>query len=92
MLLRSDGREIVNGAINLIESEFVVPDPGTRDQFLRAHQHPLIDFLQFVAGHRIVRRIEIMNVAQHVAKRVAQFPIRLGKPRQDHRRNAAHLP
>ncbi len=71
-----------------MELEVLVPFAATRHQVFGAQQHPLVQLRHFTPRHRIARGIEIRQVAQHIAERVAQLAIRIHQARQNRRRHA----
>ena len=46
-----DGGEVVNGAINLVKFEIVVPDAAAGDDLFGAHENTLVEFEQLISRH-----------------------------------------
>ncbi len=73
--------KIVQRVEDAMKFKSLVPFAALRDQFRRARKHPAVELFHFGVGHGIARGIEIGEISQREAKRVAQLAIRLGKLR-----------
>ena len=83
-----NGGKVINGTVDLVEGVLVRPEAAARNQVFGAHQNPLVNLLQFLTGNRIRRRVEVVDIAQHIAERVADLAVRFRETGQNHRRNA----
>src|ERR1700687_3067587 len=65
--------EMVHPVIDLVEGELVVPVADVGGEGASLAQHVLVEFFHLLEGNRVFYRIEIVEIAHNVAKRVANL-------------------
>ena len=73
-----DDGELVDGLVDAVKFEGLVPAEDFLGEFAGAGEHVLIEWQKFGFGHSIARGIESVEIAEQEAEGVAQLAIELG--------------
>ncbi|MPM49894.1 hypothetical protein SDC9_96628 [bioreactor metagenome] len=83
-----DDAEVVNGVENEIIGVVLIGFVDGLNDLVQTNEGPFVKLLHILIGHHVGRRVEIVEVAENIPGRVADFAVNLGELLQDFRRDA----